>query len=133
MLCEALAIRVGFAQGVEGYWYGEAFQPSLGARVQWLVRRNGDGTYEIEFRRYEGCKMLSRHKEAGTWKLDDGVYSTETRTINGKRIAGGRRFKDEYAVEKLTQDEFQYRHLGTDEAFSVKRVSPGFEFPPCAT
>jgi hypothetical protein len=119
---------VAAAAGLEGYWWGEGFQPHLGIVNQWLAHLKDDGTYEVEFRQYEGCVVKRRNLETGRWWLDGDRWRTVIDTLNGHETAN---LGSEYVLRRLDDDSMEYHHIGADQTYESRRVSPSFAFPRC--
>lgn len=109
-----------------GSWQGRAPTKDGGSRT-WIVQRNGDGTYRIDFVFREPSGVISKQSEAGIWGTSAGFYFTATRSF-----AGSDGFKaadttdpalyDLYKIISLTRDTFEYQNLSTGNRFIVKRI-----------
>jgi hypothetical protein len=121
------------AQLLEGYWFGESYQPVLRETTQELMHRRGDGTFDIEFRLYQHCELTMDHKEAGRWSATEHVYHTDTETVDGHKIdTSDPGYHDDYRIEKLDHDIFIYVHTKSGVRASSRRVTGGdFVFPAC--
>ena len=122
------------AQLLEGYWFGESYQPGLRETTQELMHHRADGTFDIEFRLYKNCLLTWHDKEAGRWSATERVYHTDTETVNGRKIDTGKPgYHDDYSIEKLDGDEFTYVHTKTGVRATSHRVRSDFIFPACGT
>lgn len=118
---------------LEGYWYGESYQPSLRETTQELIDRRADGTFEIEFRLYKHCTLAFEEKEAGRWSLNGRIYHTDTLYVNGRAVdAKLPYYQDDYAIEKLEEGVFTSRHLKSGVRSTSRKVTRDFIFPACA-
>lgn len=113
--------------GLEGWWYGEGYQPYWQAYAQWIEHRDADGSFQIEFRRYENCVLVHRQLEAGTWRRDGNEIIDETNNIDGTAVA----IVNEYDIETLSEHDLLIYHPKTDTHFRDVRVTADFDFPGC--
>jgi hypothetical protein len=119
-------------QLLEGYWFGESYQPLLRETTQELMHRRADGTFDIEFRLYKNCLLAMDQKETGRWSATERVYHTDTETVNGRKIDTGKpSYHDDYSIEKLDGDAFTYIHTKTEVRATSRRVRSDFIFPAC--
>jgi hypothetical protein len=119
-------------QLLEGYWFGESYQPRLRETTQELMHHRADGTYEIEFRVYKNCLLTMDQKETGRWSATAQVYHTDTEAVNGRKIdAGNPDYHDDYNIETLGGDGFTYVHTKTGVRTISHRVPSDFIFPAC--
>ena len=114
----------GAAPSTIGIWYGEG-QPD-DPKVLQLIEFRANGTFVAEFRKYDGCKVLYRQRESGTWTVDGTRKRMITQRIDGQPAD----FDDSYTIDRLTQTEQRVRHEPDGFAFDMKRVEK-FEFPTC--
>jgi hypothetical protein len=122
------AIPVSAAEpSIEGNWYGEDYQLVWKATVQELIHRRPDGTFDIEFRRYENCVLKISQTEQGTWSVTEKLYHTQTDYINGAPA----HYEDDYEIQSLDDKTFVYRHVETGQIFTGTRVSQRFVIPEC--
>lgn len=122
------------ASQLEGRWYGESYQPSLGKKTQEVMDRRADGTFEIEFRLYENCELKFDEKEAGRWSVNGRIYHTDTLYVNGRAVDTKLSFyHDDYEIERLGTGEFTYRHVKSGVTATSRKVGPDFIFPACGT
>jgi hypothetical protein len=73
LLLTALSPHSVHAGSLEGYWYGNGYQPSIRKTMQWLTRNNSDGSFSVEFRSYRNCRLESVQREAGKWSVSGDV------------------------------------------------------------
>lgn len=119
-----------------GRWYGE-YQDDEQNLVQFNVLRKSGGTYAVVFRRFAVNGAPYEESEAGRWTLEGDTYSTTFEAwyplASWERSedwpAAGIVVLDEYRVISLTQDVFEYKHLGTHAVYRAVRVADDFEFP----
>jgi hypothetical protein len=122
-----------FSRAIVGYWYGENYQPAFHNYFQALGQDRADGTFEVEFRRYENCKLVSRQRESGTWSIANGVVRGETTAIDGAATdRSDPSFRDAYDILKLDEHDFQSRHMPDGTIFKLQRVNAKFRFPDCS-
>ncbi len=129
-LCLGGAIFFAFpahAASIEGYWYGEGYQPLWHENAQWLMHLAPGGGYDIEFRQYRYCKLVLDQAETGTWTLGERFVTVTTR-VNGAPT----HYENDYRVGALTDEEFDITHIGTGQAYVEKRVGANFRIPPPA-
>ena len=119
------AAAPAFAASVEGYWYGEGYQPLWRENAQWLMHLAPDGGYAVEFREYRNCLLVLDQKETGTWNLT-GEFRTVTTEVDGRPT----RYENDYRVRALNDKEFDITHLKTGQAYVEKRVGADFKWPP---
>lgn len=116
-----------------GWWYGD--QPTAeGGRVQWIMRRAPDGTFEITFRTRHGSGRVEEQTEVGEWGVNANFIITLTQgwLRNGvveKAPGGEAYFWDVYEVRSFEVNALSYRSVESGNAYQVRRVSPGFAFP----
>ena len=107
-----------------GNWYGvgEPDDPS----ISYIDSYHADGTFDSEFRKCEGTRVVWMQTETGKWSVKDGVLRMVSDTINGKPET----FDNSYTIEMSRPDEFHARLHDPDFLFVEKRIAK-FEFPPC--
>jgi len=119
---------------LEGWWYGEAYQPIWHETTQELMHRRPDGTFEIEFRLYRNCRLVRAQKETGRWSATDTLYHTDTETVAGHAIDQTKpSYHDDYHIDALGEDNLTYTHIRTNVRASDQRVPEDFIFPACGT
>jgi hypothetical protein len=119
---------------LEGWWYGEVYQPLWRETTQELMYRSPDGTFTIEFRVYKNCRLMMADKETGRWSATDTLYHTDTETVGGRAIDQAMpKYHDDYRVDALSEDSFTYTHTGMNVRATDHRVPPDFIFPACGT
>lgn len=109
-----------------GIWYGKG-EPD-DPMIVYIDDLKADGTFHSEFRKYQGCTVVWRQVETGTWNVDGNVLTTAGKTVNG--IAEP--FVQTYTVEGVDAHVLRIRHDATGFLFVEQRV-PRFEFPQCWT
>lgn len=110
---------------LSGCWVGAAQIAGGGQRV-WLVQRNGDGSFRIDFRTAVENAEAEVTTEVGMWGVSGDIYFTITRgwlTPDGPQPAdlGDPYFYDAYLIEALDEQQFVYRHAETGYAYRVTR------------
>src|SRR5262249_18284199 len=95
--------------------------------VQELMHRRSDGTFEIEFRRYDNCVLAMQQKEAGTWSVSGSIYHTETRFVNSHPVW----YQDDYEIQVLDDKDFICRQIENDQIHTATKVSANFVIPEC--
>ena len=117
-----------------GTWKGEAPVTGGGFRT-WVVVRNPNGTYRIDFTHEGVPNMPDVQSEVGIWGVSGGIYFTATR---GFVDSGGAypadtndaSLYDTYRIISLGSDVFEYESLATGNRFSVRKVhSPSSVVP----
>ena len=116
-----------------GAWRGEAPVKGGGSR-SWIVQRNPDGTYQVDFTLTTPAGAKSSHSEVGVWGTSAGIYFTATR---GYVEASGidpadttdPTLYDAYKIIDLTQNTFEYQNLSTGNRFVVKRIDGAASAP----
>jgi hypothetical protein len=112
------------AQRVEwltGKWYGD--QPTqTGGRRQWIMDRNTDGTFYVQFKVTEDT--VENFEEKGTWGVCGKYEATKTDGYGGNAYLW-----DVYEITLLTEKDFHYRNVETGNQYQVKKVPNEFTFP----
>jgi len=116
------------AEGLEGNWYGEGYQPQTGKYHQWFKQQKADGTYIVDFRRYEECKLVERQVETGIWRRTPMGWCDKVTAINGRMVQST---QDDYVIKDMDGTKMRYQHSGTGETWTSRRVGPDFKFPAC--
>ncbi len=116
-----------------GTWFGET-PPNTGGRVQWIIEREKDGTYRIQFRIFGADGSSGTHLETGIWGISGPVYFSATQGWRqGSEIVGTdttqARFYDAYEILSLKESLFEYQHYVTGTKYKVRKVRRGFKFP----
>jgi hypothetical protein len=112
-------------QSVAGLWFGEGYQAALRTNTSWLMNRKDDGTFRVEFRRYQDCVLVFQQVEEGRWKQDGLRYSTATRSIDGQPFEAD----DEYRIDEITGTTMRYMHIRSNNQFEARRIPPQVGFP----
>jgi hypothetical protein len=112
-----------------GLWYGEGYQPLFKSRFQWLMDRRADGTFEVEFRHYEECRLTYRSVETGTWSADSAQYVSRTLTINSRPV----NVEHVYRIARHSDDEMDYIWIEGNVPYHSTKVDPVFRIPGCPT
>lgn len=108
-----------------GCWVGAAQIAGGGQRV-WLVQRDRDGSFRIDFRTEVDNAEAEVTTEVGHWGVSGEVYFTMTRgwlTPAGPEPAdmSDPYYYDAYLIEALDDSQFVYRHAETGYAYRVTR------------
>jgi hypothetical protein len=113
---------------VAGRWYGVESQPrESDSPVHWILERHGDGTFDLTTFEERNCKVVAFTRESGRWSLSNGLYSTVTTEVNGKKVDSSKRYyQDIYALEEVTSDRIAYTSIAESIRFVGRRVSEGF-------
>ncbi len=117
-----------------GWWYGG--QPAKeGGRVQWLMRRAGDGTFRITFRTTNALGQIDENTEVGEWGVSGNYLVTQTKGWLRHGVihyapSGDSYYWDIYEILAATADTLHYRSVESRNEYQVKRVPIGFAFPP---
>jgi len=117
-------------QRLTGKWYGNMESKEQG-KNEWLVERNLDGTYIIQFKNTEKDGNIIRATEYGEWGISGNIYFT----IFKGRIENGIKYpvdnsdpynRDAYKILKINDNYFGYKNVRINYRFSVKKVSADF-------
>lgn len=108
-----------------GCWVGAAQIAGGGQRV-WLVQRESDGSFRIDFRTEVENAEAEVTTEIGHWGVSGEVYFTMTRgwlTPAGPEPADmtDPYYYDAYVIEALDEAQFIYRHAETGYSYRVTR------------
>ena len=127
LLAVAMALFPGaaLAQDLSGRWYGEGYQ--LRRYLHWLAVHGPDGRLQIEFREYEDCKLKYRSREAGRWRVSNGILATEIFMVEGQRVDRLER----HVLDRYDGASIEYHHMRTGMQFRSKSVDENFEWPDC--
>lgn len=112
-----------------GLWYGEGYQPAFKRRAQWLMDRHADGTFSVEFRYYDDCKLTYQSIETGTWTADGANYVSRTLAINNRPVS----IVNVYRITQHTDDQMDYFWIEGKVPFHSTKVDPAFRVPGCPT
>ena len=109
-----------------GSWKGDVPIKNGGNRT-WIIQRNNDGAYKVDFIFIDKSGAVSKHSEVGIWGTSAGFYFTATRGFveSGGFIGADTTdatLYDIYKITSLTQDTFEYQNLSTGNSFIVKRI-----------
>ena len=109
-----------------GTWKGEAPVAEGGTRT-WVVMRNPDGTYKIDFTHNGVSGVSDTQSEVGIWGVSGGIYFTATRGfVNPDGTAwadtNDPTLYDTYRIISLNNNLFEYESLSTGNRFSVRKV-----------
>ncbi len=117
-----------------GKWFGS--QPTKpGGRVEWLISRSVDGTYDAAFRLYSENGTYTERFHRGEWGVSGPIYFTVTKASSatsrsGKPVAtdpADPYYRNAYWIVSFNGTEFTYRNFSTGNQFTVVRVDDGFE------
>jgi hypothetical protein len=105
----------------------------LKSYVQELDHDRADGTFDVEFRRYENCRLVFVEKEGGLWSISDGTVHQVTTSVNGRPVnaKADASLIDDYKILVLDDHDYQSKWTKTGEVMKVWRVNEHFEFPKC--
>lgn len=131
LLLTALSPYSAHAGSLEGYWYGNGYQPSLRKTMQWLTRNNSNGSFSVEFRSYRNCQLESVQQEAGEWSVSGDVMKKTVLTINGRPVRKDPYFTDTFKILKLDELKLHIVHEKSGQKWTLKRVTADFTFPDC--
>ncbi len=115
-----------------GKWFGS--QPTKdGKTLKWIVDRSEDGTYQIRFREYKSDGSFKENIEVGEWGVSGPIYFSvyKGRVDNGqlRRVNPTDPYnRDAYKITTLNDNIFVYESLEVPNRYTVKRVSPLFDF-----
>jgi hypothetical protein len=123
------------AASLEGYWYGKGDQyvgvPALRKPTEWLRVTRSDGTYSIEFRQYNNCRVVFTQLETGIWTVSGDVVTEKTLTVNGLSVPDTPYYHDTYKVIELDDHKMRIIHEQTGLDWTLDRVTEDFTFPDC--
>lgn len=113
---------------VAGRWYGVERQPrESDAPVHWILERHANGTFDLTTFEERGCKVIAFTRESGRWALSNGLYSTVTTEVNGRKVNSSERYyQDIYALEEVSSDRITYTSIAVGIRFVGRRVSEDF-------
>jgi len=116
-----------------GTWYGETLTKD-GEKERWIDQAYTDGTYKTRFRTYRKEGGFVETTEAGYWGICGSIYFSifDSRIENNRRIPVDRADAgcyDAYAIIRLTQDTFEYKHVSNGHRYLAKKVGNDFQFP----
>ena len=126
LLC--LLAAPAWAFDFSGRWYGYGYQPAWGFATQWIAHRKADGSLEVEFRRYEDCRLVLQQIERGGWTVEGSRYTAMIAEIDGKPVLR----VEAYELQGQDGDIMRYRHLGSGQVFRARRVAEDFSWPACS-
>ena len=116
-----------------GTWYGD--QPADGGgRKQWLMERNLDGTYTIQFRTTGPDGSFNESIEVGDWGVSGPIYFSSFRGWEEDGVLSPADpsdpyYYDAYLIIELNTEEFVYEHVTTGNRYTVRRVPDSFTMP----
>jgi hypothetical protein len=114
-----------------GRWYGDEHLRS-GTHQRWLVTREADGTFEVEFDVTLSNGRREHGFESGTWGIRHPIYFTTTRESGPSRSDMATldptdpRLYDAYEIVELDDEVFTYVSFASGNQFSVRRVDDDF-------
>lgn len=115
----------GQAQDLTGRWYGEGYQARR--YLHWNTERLRDGSFTVEFRRYEDCVLAESWVESGYWALTGNLYRTAITMVAGQP----RSRLEEYRLESFGMNIMRYRHIRTGTAFTAVKLGGEAHWPEC--
>jgi len=113
-----------------GKWYGS--QPlKQGGKKEWLITRDENGFYEINFRNHLEDGSIEERTEVGDWGIAETFYFSIFNgwIINDQFVPADRRDpynRDIYKVIRLNESFFEYENISTKDRYTVKRVPDDF-------
>lgn len=110
-----------------GCWYGEDFQPVFRQSASWLMNRQQDGTFHIDFWSWSSSGSLKKQTERGRWSLNKNIYTTITTEINGGVLQEN--YIDDYEIRSFDGMEMVYFHSKAKITFKSKKVSCNYSPP----
>lgn len=103
-----------------GCWQGQDYQPLLGQKATWLMRREEGGAFEIEFR----ASGQTVQREAGRWRVDGETYTTLTMFVDDEPVdVLDPQFTDVYLLRDVTPTSMTYFHSGMNVTFQSNKVA----------
>ncbi|MDP5138462.1 lipocalin family protein [Rheinheimera baltica] len=117
----------GLKERVVGCWYGESFQPVFENVSAWLIRRDTNGNFSIEFRSVDSSGEVGIQSESGTWEIKSGIYSTVTTGVAGQKVSPP--YIDVYTIQSLSAKKLTLIHDETKLKFESKRVGCDYHMP----
>lgn len=128
-----LLLGAGLAQAssVEGYWYGNGYQPLARKMMQWLTINRSDGSFTTEFREYNNCELVSVQIETGKWSISGNILTKKTLAVNGRPVSEIDYYTDTYTITELNVPQMRLVHEKTGQDWTLKRVDKDFTFPDC--
>jgi hypothetical protein len=112
-----------------GRWTGSDPQQRPGTLVTWLQIRRSDGTFDIEFRHYDACRLVERHFESGLWSVKGKWMQTISGFVNGEAMDPP--YVQEYEVQSVDGVLMRYRHTRTGINFVSRRTEGPIVAPTC--
>ena len=107
-------------QGLVGCWSGEDYQPALRQTTRWLIQRNADQTFQIEF----GVPGAPPQREIGRWSANGSTYTTVTTSINGEAVEPfDPSYTDTYVLRDVTANSVTYYQSQRKLTFKSVRVA----------
>jgi hypothetical protein len=119
------------AGSLEGYWYGNGYQPEMRKTMQWLTSNHSDGSFSVEFRSYKNCQLESVQREAGKWSVSGNIMTKTVLTINGEPVGKEAYFTDTFKIIEFDDPKLRIVHEKTGQEWTLKRVTEDFTFPDC--
>jgi hypothetical protein len=121
-----------------GYWYGELDLEPITKKSsiqKYLALHNKDGEFEILFKVYDKNtkKLLSHHKEYGSWWVDDDKLVTKiSKTVKDGKTKSPNTpegyYLDKYQIIELTDKKLTYRHIQEKLTFTINKVAADYKF-----
>lgn len=128
-ICALPAPRAAELSPYVGRWTGSDPQQRPGTLVTWLQVRRSDGTFDIEFRHYDACRLIERHLESGLWSVKGRLMQTISGYVNGQAIDPP--YVQEYEVQSIDAAQMRYRHTRTGINFLSRRTEGPIVAPTC--
>ncbi len=114
-----------------GKWYGKQPIRNGGSR-EWLVTRESNGVYAIEFLITDGQGKKELTKEIGDWGVSGGIYFTIFKGWQNDEgfkpaVPQDQWTRNAYKIVSLNSEEFIYSDLEDNDSYRVIRVPKDFE------
>ncbi|WP_448566361.1 hypothetical protein [Thalassotalea ganghwensis] len=110
-----------------GRWF-RSESDDEGGQITEYAELSADGSFEFSFSRFDSHgKLLEQSIELGDWGLVGDIHFTFTKSefIDEQHYAADLADPNNYHAYKvliLTNSQFQYQHVVTQEVFNLKRV-----------
>lgn len=113
-----------------GYWYGDRMADG-GTKVQWLIHRREDGTFEVTFRNHHSDGRIEQTAEYGEWGVSGPFLIALTRgwLREGVREPIGEAssyYWDVYRINSIANGELDYTAEESGNNYRVRRVDEEF-------
>ncbi len=99
-----------------GNWVGETQIDENGNQTKWVVQRNQDGTYKIDFE-FITNNDTSYSSEEGYWSYSGCLYSVIVNSVNGKKAL----YQEIYRVHEIKNYVMAYTNYRTGKNYTVTK------------